>query len=78
VVRKTINFLSPIQPAPPIFKKLQSDPLLIWPKLASVLAQSNPFPIHAHLWGADADYQQCQLLWCCELMVEHKLTWFTF
>jgi len=31
-------------------KKLQSDPVLIRPKLASVLIQSDPDLIRAHLW----------------------------
>jgi len=31
-------------------KKLQSDPVLIRPKLASVLTQSAPVLIRAHLW----------------------------
>ena len=37
-------------PDPPIFKKLPSDPVLIRPKLASVLIQSEPVLIRAHLW----------------------------
>jgi len=34
-------------------KKLQSDPVLIRPKLASALIQSDPVPIRAHLCHAD-------------------------
>ena len=37
-------------PDPPIFKKMQSDPVLIRPKLASILIQSDPVLIRAHLW----------------------------
>jgi len=36
-------------PDPPIFKKLQSHPVLIRPKLASVLIQSDPMLIFVHL-----------------------------
>jgi len=32
-------------------KKWQSDPVLILPKLASVLIQSDPVLIRAHLWS---------------------------
>jgi len=43
-------------------KKLPSDPVLILPKLASVLVQSDPVLIRAHLWkepkpaGSDPDF----------------------
>ena len=46
-------------PDPPIFKKLQSDPVLIRPKLASVLIPSDPVLIRAHLCYAGFPF----LLW---------------
>jgi len=45
--KKTFSVRS--SPDPPIFKKLQSDPVLIRQKLASVLIQSDPILIRAHL-----------------------------
>ena len=49
-------------------KKLQSDPVLIQPKLASVLIQSDPVLIRAHLWCA----VDCTVL--CKNLVNLNLT----
>ena len=47
---KTTNIFSVrSSPDSPIFKKLQSDPVVIRPKLASVLIQSDPVLVRAHL-----------------------------
>ena len=39
-------------------KKLQSDPVLIWPQLASPLIQSDPVLIRAHQWCTDMEILQ--------------------